>query len=333
MKPNARYPRRRSYCLQLILTTAVLLVTATAFAAERTSLKILAIGNSFSDDATVFLPALAEAGRKQLVLGRASIGGCSLERHARHLHEAESGHPEARAYKGFVDPISQKKRDVTLVEALTAAEWEMVTLQQVSHQSFLAGSFQPHLDQLVAAVRKYAPAAEIVLHETWAYREDHPFFQQNNGFTPLKMYQDIRANYHAIADEKSFRLLPVGDAFHLARQTPRRTYVADPTFDFKNPPAGQLPDQHTSLNIGWHWFKNPQGDPVLNLDAIHCNTAGKYLGACVWYLELFGADAIPSGFTPKDLPSEDAAILRTHALAAVQAERARPAKPPAQRTP
>lgn len=43
--------------------------------------KILAVGNSFSEDATFYLPQIAEAGGKSLILGRLYIGGCSLERH------------------------------------------------------------------------------------------------------------------------------------------------------------------------------------------------------------------------------------------------------------
>ncbi len=311
----------------LILAITLTLLPATSFAAERDSLKLLAIGNSFSNDATRLLPQVAKAGGKDLLLGRASIGGCSLERHARHLAEARAGDEKGRAYNGFDDPKTDNKRSVTLIEALQSAEWDIVTLQQVSHQSFKRESFQPYLDQLIAAVREYAPTAEIVIHQTWAYREDHPFFKRNDGFTPLKMYEGLTANYRHFATEKGFRILPVGDALHLARQTPRWTYTPDPDFDFENPPAGQLPDQRTSLQVGWKLGKNKAGEPKLGLDAIHCNTAGQYLGANVWYAALFETDTLPDGYTPPGMKPEDAADLRTHALAAVVAQREREAAP------
>ena len=46
------------------------------------TLRILAIGNSFSDDATEYLPGLLEAaGIHNVILERLYIGGYTLERH------------------------------------------------------------------------------------------------------------------------------------------------------------------------------------------------------------------------------------------------------------
>lgn len=298
------------------ITTLILSVTLalSATAAERDSLKLLTIGNSFSNDALGFLPDIAKAGDKELIVGRASLGGCSLERHANHLRQAEEGDPKGKPYGGR-----------SLPEILASQPWDIVTIQQWSQLSFKPETFQPHADELIAAIRKYAPTAEIVVHQTWAYREDHPWFKKDDGFTPAKMYEGARDTYKNFADGKGFRVLPVGDAMNLARQTARWTYVPDPAFDFKNPPEGQLPDQRTSLNTGWQWKKNKDGKPVLSLDAIHCNTAGRYLAGSVWYQVLFNTDTIPAGFTPNGLTAEDAADLRAHALAAVKVERAREA--------
>ncbi len=312
------------------LLTLILAITLAfpAYSAERDSLKLLTIGNSFSNDAVRQLPQIAKAKGKELTIGRATIGGCSLERHARHLSEAIAGDENGRAYKAFEDPKTGAKRDVSLIEALQATDWDIVTIQQVSSLSYKRESFQPYMDQLIAAVREHAPKAEIVIHQTWAYREDHDFFKRNDGFTPLKMYEDLTANYRHFADEKGFRILPTGDALHLARQTPRWTYVPDPSFDFKNPPAGELPEQRTSLNVGWRWSKNKAGESAFGLDAIHCNNAGQYLGANVWYATLFETDTLADNFTPPGLTTGDTANLRAIALAAVQAERKREAALP-----
>lgn len=314
-------PRRSFLLLSTLVVSALFVLPA---AAERTRLQMLAVGNSFSVDATAMLPALATAGDKDLVLARASIGGCSLERHARHLREAQAGEEGGRAYRAFVFPATGEKGEVTLIEALQAAAWDVVTLQQVSSQSFRRETFQPHLDELIAAIREHAPTAEIVLHQTWAYREDHAFFQKDDGFTPAVMYEGLTANYRALAEEKGFRLLPVGDAFQLARQTVRWTYRPDPNFDFDNPPAGELPDQRASLNVGWRWTWPKDSPPVFALDAAHANPAGRYLGACVWYATLFETDTLPDTHPPA-LDAESAADLRQLALTAVTAQREREA--------
>lgn len=292
-------------------------------AAERPSVKVLTIGNSFADYATTFLPDLARAGDKTLVLGKANLGGCSLERHARHLAQAEAGDPAGRVYTAFVDPVTGKTRAVTLPEALAAAPWDIVTVQQWSQQSYKPETYHPYVDRLIAAIHHYAPRAEILIHETWSYREDHPAFQKQDGFTPDKMYAGLRSAYRQLAGETGCRIIPSGDAFQLTRQTPRWTFAVDKDFDFKNPPAGGLPDQRTSLNAGWQWTKDKTGKPTLTLDAIHLNNAGRYLGAAVWYQVLFNASTVPAGFTPPDLSAEDAAGLREHAAAAVRDQRTR----------
>ncbi|MFH1499175.1 MAG: DUF4886 domain-containing protein, partial [Verrucomicrobiota bacterium] len=288
--------------LRLAIVAVALLVSAfTLNAAERDTLKLLAIGNSFSRDCTAYLDDLAKAGGKTLVFGHAMIGGSSLEVHATHLAQAEAGDEAGRVYKNVVDPVTRQKSDATLPEMLKSTDWDFVTLQQWSRLSFKPETYQPYADQLIAAIRQYAPDAEILVHQTWAYREDHDFFQKNNGFTPQKMYDGLTAAYRAFADGKGFRILPSGDALQHARRTPRWTYVQDPDFDFKNPAPGTEPDQHASLNIGWGWIRN---QTVFRNDPIHLNTAGKYLGACVWYLTLYETDTLPTDFLPKDLDAE-----------------------------
>ena len=312
--------------LRIVLAVAMVAGLATLSAAERASVKLLTIGNSFADNATNYLPELAKAGGKQLLLYRANLGGCSFERHAACLAAAlaNPGDPKGRPYKNNPVLNLPGKATVSLPEALAAQPWDIVTIQQWSQLSYKPETFQPFADNLIAAIRKYAPTAKIAVHETWAYREDHPFFNRKDGFTSAKMYQGLRTAYRGFADGKQFPILPVGDAINLARQTPRWTYVPDSSFDYKAPPLGRLPDQRGSLNVGWKWSVDVSGKRYFALDAIHCNAAGRYLGAAVWYEALFDTADIPA-YTPKEILPEDAANLRTHAIAAVKAEREREA--------
>ncbi len=310
--PTAATPlsiRRNTPALSFLLLTITLLIPIQGFAApagERTSVKLFTIGNSFVDYPTALLPALAKAGGKTLVLGKANLGGCSLERHARYLAQAEANDPAGRVYKTFVDPKTGETRAVTLPEALSSDQWDIVTIQQWSQESYKPETFHPAVDQLIAAVRKYAPRAEIVIQETWAYREDHPLFHKNDGFTEQKMYEGLRSAYHRLAAETGFRVMPTGDAIELARRTPRWTFVPDKNFDFKNPPPGQIPNEPTSLNTGWTWKKTKAGETKFTLDAIHLSNGGKYLGAAVWYQFVFNTNTVPASFVPPDISAEDA---------------------------
>lgn len=316
---------RRSVALAITVFVSVSALSA----AERESLKLLTIGNSFADYPLSYLPDLAKAGGKTLVLGRANPGGCTLDRHASYLATALADpiDPKGCLYKN-IPVFNLPGRDtVSLPEALAAQAWEIVTIQQASFDSYKPETYHPAVDQIIAAIRKFAPQAEIVVQETWVYRDDHPLFQGKEGMTQQKMYEGLRAAYHRLAADGGFRVIPTGDAMELARKSPRWTFVADPNFDFKNPPEGKLPKESGSLWSGWSWFTHKSGKVQLMLDGKHTSTAGKYLGAAVWYQVVFGADTVPASFVPKGLSAEEAADLSGHAGEAVKAERLRAALP------
>jgi len=322
---NSSSAFRRLFAFAIIVFVSV----ATLSAAERGSLKLLTIGNSFSGYPLSNLPALAKAGGKTLVLGQANPGGCTLARHASYLAAAlaDPADPKGRLYKNSQVFNRPGQDTVSLPEALSAQPWDVVTIHQASFDSYKPETYHPAIDQIIAAIHKYAPQAEIVLQETWVYRVDHPFFQGKDGFNQEKMYEGILATYHQLADANGFRIIPTGDAMELARKSPHWTFVPDKNFDFKNPPAGQLPQGSASLWAGWSLAKNKAGEAKLVLDGKHPSTAGKYLAAVVWYETLFNADSAPVGYLPSGLSAEDAAELRGYADEAVKAERARAAKP------
>jgi hypothetical protein len=279
----------------------------------RDAAKVLTIGNSFADNATSFLPQIVESTGRKLVLFRANIGGCSLERHARHLNAAlaNPSDPEGSPYRNNPGVLGITGKDkVSLPEALAAVDWDFVTIQEWSQRSYKPEYQEPYAKQLIDTIRRLAPKAEIVIHQTWAYREDHPFFQKDDGFTQRKMYDGLRAAYKELSVRHGLRILPSGDAMQAARGTPRWQYRPDPDFDFKNPPAGRVPDQKGSLNVGWRWTKDKEGRQVFGLDAIHTNVAGRYLTGCVFFEGFYGVDCTGVTFAPDDLTKDDAADLR-----------------------
>jgi hypothetical protein len=305
--------RTYSYLLiPVLLYAGASLHAQAAEVPQRDPVKLLTVGNSFADDATSYLPDIAKAGGRELVLFRANLPGCPLERHARHLGlaVARPDAPEGSPYKNHPVLKISGKDMVSLPEALGALDWDYVTIQQLSAFSFKADTYEPYAQQLVASIKKHSPGAQILVHQTWAYREDHKYFQRGDGFTQEKMCEQLSAAYGQLAKRYGLRILPSGEAMQAARQTPRWQYRPDPDFDFKNPSAGLLPEQRGSLNIGWVWKKNQDGVEEFILDASHANVAGRYLTACVFYEGLFGDDVREVSFVPESLLNEDAADLR-----------------------
>jgi hypothetical protein len=285
--------------------------------AETRTVKVLAVGNSFSKNALRFFKDLAIASSNQAIVANAMIGGCDLERHMRHADafEADPADPVGRPYPG------QK----SLKDLLTQEQWEFVTIQQASPKSFKPETFQPHADRLIAYIRKYAPQAEIIIHQTWAYRDDHPFWGLTNFNTDV-MYRGVRAAYDGLAKETGFRLIPCGDAMEAARRDPAwGKFVPDPEFNPATAVYPALPrNEKRSLHGGYAWRKDEAtGKFSLGWDKFHANVQGEYLLGCVWHEFFFNRSVVGNPFVPSGVTVADAAILQ-HIAHRVVTEKQRP---------
>lgn len=310
--------RTLPYTSRLLALGLLLLVFAGCSSAQKEpvtpkTVRVLAIGNSFSYNATQYLPALAKAAGHELTLGHASMGGASLEGHWKKVerYQADPNDPGARYGHGK-----------TLQEMLTQEPWDYVTMQQFSRISHDTSKHQPFADNLAAYVREYAPTAEILVHQIWAYRLDDPRFtaegnQPGEPRTPEEMHEQVTAAYEHLADHLGARLIPTGDAFYRVSTDPRWGFRAIPEFDPASLQAPELPEQPNSLHVGWHWGKDKEGTPVLRRDTTHAGMAGRYLGACVWFEVLFNESVVGNPFVPEGLDPEYAAFLQKAAHEAV----------------
>ena len=256
-------------------------------------LKVLTIGNSFSDSVFVCLPAIAENAGRELILERANLPGCTLQRHWT-LAEAEKP-----AYNGK-----------SLRTMLESREWDIVAVQQASGDSWKPETYEPYLTSLIEYVKKYAPSAEVVIQQAWSYRFDDPRLAEW-GMTPDQMFEKLSAAYSDAAKRHNLRIIPTGNAVDLARRTQQPQFVEFPLSALENLeyPA-PLPDQTGSFVNGVRWGTDKNGKHVLHQDSYHLNIRGQYLQACLWFGFLFDENPADIRFTPQNLPEEDAAFLR-----------------------
>ncbi|WP_198652092.1 DUF4886 domain-containing protein [Chitinophaga deserti] len=254
--------------------------------------RLFIIGNSFSQNASAFLPQLAKEGGMDLELGRAELGGCSLEKHWK-LAEANE-----KAYKGK-----------SLREMLADGKWDIVTIQQYSLLSGDPGTYEPYATNLVKMIRSLQPEAKIFIHQIWAYRSDARSFGRINGEVRAKnaeeMHEHVRAAYHKAAADLGLTIIPSGDAFRAMETSKKWRYQKDPAFDTANAQAGQLPKQTNSLHIGYTWTNGK-----LAFDPNHANKAGCYLGSLVWYQTLLGGNVKKVHFRPDVVPAPMAKKFR-----------------------
>lgn len=293
------------------------------------TLRLLTIGNSFSQNALAHLEAIAaSAGAVAFHVGCASLGGCSLEKHW-NLARYTEREPAFKTYHVGA-AADGAPCEATLQEALTLAPWDVVTLQQVSHKSFRRETFEPWLGKLHGLVTRLAPQARVMLHQTWAYRSDSPFLPEN-GLTQSAMAERIIDNYAHFSAVYGCGVLPSGKAVARARACEGAAFRwPDPDYEYQRAEAPALPAQPHSFAVGWHWqiSNTPDGIPRLSLDANHLNTRGCYLAGCVWYSALTGLDVTAVSYVPPAMDAADAAWLRAVAQETVQQESGDSLRPP-----
>jgi hypothetical protein len=214
-------------------------------------MKILSIGNSFSDDAQRYLHAIAAKDGVELETLNLCIGGCSLEKHASKIRSGE------RAYLYHYNGDVECDDLISFEEGITMREWDVVTLQQVSVLSFREDSFYPYIHEVVEYVRKKLPKAKIYIHQTWAYEWGSPrSLEVTDGKGSAFMLDGIRRAYKRAKDEiGADGIIPSGELMELLRLRGAEGIYRD-TFH-----AGMGLGRYA---VGLLWYKLFTGRGVLN---------------------------------------------------------------------
>ena len=152
-----------------ILITFLVLAISNANATK--VIRILAIGNSFSEDAVEqYLYDLGKDAGYELIIGNAYRGGQGLESHWK---EAMSD-GNSFEYRKIIQGKKYNRHHQTLKSIITDESWDYITLQQVSQDSGNPDTYEPFLTNLIAYVKSLATNDRMKLgfHMTWAYSGD-----------------------------------------------------------------------------------------------------------------------------------------------------------------
>ena len=297
----------RTFAKWLFVATAFAVITEARLSAAPKTVRLLTVGNSFADNALTYLPQLVEAAGHRLIVGRANLGGCTLERHWRHASafEADPESTEGSPYGGG---------KYSLADLLKKDRWDFITIQQVSYQSHDPATFKPYADKLYRYISERVPRAEILMHQIWAYRVDDPRFgPENKGKEPhtqVMMFQQVRETYLSVAARLGIDIIPSGDAMYRADTDLKWGFRPEAGFDPEKIKYPTLPKQKHSLHAGWSWRKQKSGGRELTMDGHHASEAGKYLLGCVWFETFFGESAADLRFAPTGMAADYASFLR-----------------------
>lgn len=166
--------------------------------------KILCIGNSFTNNATAYMPWLIERlNADSICIATLTRSGCSLSMHWKnHMENTEDYNLH------YSDKGEWKLSDVkTIDRALTFFDWDVITIQQVSGWAGVYTTYQPYLANLLMLFKATNPDASLAWHYTWAYtptttHTDFKIYDHNSE----KMYQAIMETCDRASEEFDIRI-------------------------------------------------------------------------------------------------------------------------------
>lgn len=181
-------------------------------------MKILSIGNSFSQDAHKWLHNLAAINGINVKTANLYIGGCSLQTHWNNFKENNE-------YYDFEINGNIAERKISIEEALKEDSWDVVTLQQVSQLSGKEETYEPYLSSISKAVKDILPDTKLYFHQTWAYEIDsaHEGFSYYDN-SQQKMYESIIDTTRKAAKSIKATIIPTGRIIQGLRKLPEFDY-------------------------------------------------------------------------------------------------------------
>ena len=185
------------------------------------SIKILAIGNSFSIDAMEYLWHILRAGGvEEVTLGNLYIPGCPVSLHADNI--ASNAH--TYIYYKNTDGTWRAAPEASLTDGLLDEAWDIITLQQSSHDSGLPETYARQGEVIdYVNTHKRNPNAVLYWHMTWAYQSDSDHWAfPRYGCDQAAMYNAILNTVRSeILTNTSYAgIIPSGIAIQSLRTTP-----------------------------------------------------------------------------------------------------------------
>ncbi len=282
------------------------------------SCKILAIGNSYSNNAVFYISRIAESMGSDISATSLYQAGCPLERHVQFYKN------DTKAYKFYVDAVNITGAGLdTMKNVFKLCDYDYITIQQAPARATLFSTYwtkeQPWLTDIYDIIKIHQPNAKILIHQTWGF--SHKSATEGTEWwattynNSREMFLLMEKAYEQAADmlgiDKETGIIPVGKAVQLAKDEYGYS-------DSYNLGYSKLYPDSSDENAAKHCENR-----ALYTDNIdHLNNRGRYIASCVWLEKIFGFDTRKSTYYPKGvLTEEDCVILRNIAHEAVTGEK------------
>lgn len=225
------------------------------------AINILSIGNSFSQDAQRYVHYLSKSEGVDIQTANLYIGGCPLDKHFRNMMG------DKKEYDLEINGNSTGFK-MTIGEALLARNWDYITLQQASHQSFKYDTYIPYIVEIAEFIRELCPKGKILIHQTWGYETGSDRLKNYDMETYDEMFALVKDSYDKAAKEiGADGIIPCGMVLQAAQKN------------------GMGKVHRDTFHAGWG--------------------AGRFMLALTWYKYLTGNSIDNVKFNDFDVPVSD----------------------------
>ena len=248
--------------------------------AKDETLKILGIGNSYTQDTMWILGEVYKAQKNQNVeLGVAYYSGCRLDQHVKFYNSNEAvyqyNHWDAASGKWV------STSNMTLKEIIDATDWDLVSMQQGSGTSGVESTYNSDIQTIQGFVKStlgYTPT--FFWNMTWSYPEvDIP----TDNYTPDNAPNSNNFKNYYNSDQVYM--------YSMICQTVQNKIVPDSTFQWIMPVGTAVQNAKSSSLTDYDLYR----------DYTHLNDYCRLMAAYVWFSRIEGE--VPQQFLLDRVPA------------------------------
>lgn len=223
------------------------------------TLKVLAIGNSYTEDLTAYLSALIGSSGANIPLSKLCV--YTLTQSSSSLQTWVNNYES-----GTTKTISRAAGSITMgttsgtVAQLLAQDWDVVIMQQLSTYANRYNTFNPYLTKMIGYIRENCTNQQVAIawQSVWSYKEGHTAGGVTYGDSEERWAEICAATKQMMHKDGIDIIIPTGTAI----QNARAYQVLNPTFNAGN--TGEVTRDGTHLEFG----------------------VGRYIAACTFFQTL-----------------------------------------------
>lgn len=235
------------------------------------TIRILAVGNSYTDDSVSYLGYIAAASGidpSKFCIVRTWISASSLD----NWYSAYVNNTTATATTRIAGTLSASSSNSGFRTLLESTEWDVITFNELSTRSCTPSLFEPALTELVKGIRKSCPNKKVVIgwNLIWRYK---------NGFNSLT--PQGQARWEALVE------------------IAKKKIISDNGIDFIIPSGTAIENaRNSTLN----------NSDELTRDGTHLSDIGRYIVGCTWWeaimAPMFNNTILGNTSDISDMPSD-----------------------------